>query len=434
MIVYILAYMKHDNSGYVKTTRKVVVVGGGPAGLIAAGEAAGRGAETLLLERMKSCGRKLSITGKGRCNLTNSASLADFLEAFGPNGKFLRQAFMAYFNSDLVAFIESLGVPIELERGGRYFPVDNNAPEIAQALARWAGRQGVTIRPNSQVTGLAFDDEKLSGLELKSGKKLPVDAVVVATGGLSYPGTGSTGDGYAWAEAVGHTVVPTRPALVPVETRGNLAQRLQGLSLRNVTATLLVDDQPQTTMLGEMLFTHFGLSGPIILQMSQLIVDALAARKEVAVSLDLKPGLDERKLEARLLRDFKSLGKKQFNTILKELLPSSLIPVCCDLCEIPPEATGNQITTAERRRLRKWLKDFRLEVSGYRSYDEAIITAGGIDLKEIDPRTMESKIVPGLYFAGEILDLDGPTGGYNLQVAFSTGWLAGRAAAADAES
>jgi hypothetical protein len=258
---------------------------------------------------------------------------------------------------------------------------------------------------------------------------LRADAVIVATGGASYPGTGSTGDGYRLAESVGHTIVPIRPALVPLETAGDVAPRLQGLSLHNVNVRLWINGKKQAEAFGEMLFTHFGVSGPIILSLSGRIVDALRQGRRVTLSIDLKPALDERKLDARLLRDLDAHGKRQFRTLLKDLLPSKLIPVCTDLTSISPYKVGHQITAQERKRLRTWLKDFRLEVTGHRPLAEAIITAGGVDVREIDPRTMASRLVDGLYFAGEVLDVDADTGGYNLQAAFSTGWLAGRSAA-----
>ncbi len=413
---------------------RVLVVGAGASGLMAAGQAALCGAEAVLLEKTRRPGCKLSLTGKGRCNLTNRAPLADFLEAFGPSGKFLRQAFMQFFNSDLVAFLEILGVSVQLERGGRFFPSDDQAPDVVSALQEWAVASGVKVRTHSRVRELLVDGDEIAGVRIDPKKKLPADAVILATGGLAYPDTGSTGDGYALAEAVGHSIVPTRPALVPVETRGDLAARLQGLNLRNVTASLLVNGRKQAEMLGEVWFTSFGLSGPIILHLSKQIVDAKRAGKAVEISIDLKPALSERKLEARLLREFKAHGTHLLPDVLKELLPMSLVPVSSDLIGIPTDVTGNQITTAERRRLRRWLKDFRLEITGYRSFREAIITAGGINLGEINPRTMESRLVRGLYFAGEILDIDGPTGGYNLQAAFSTGWLAGRSAAGPVEA
>ena len=418
-----------ENPGSIRSGRSIIVVGGGPAGLIAAGEAALAGATVTLLEKKSQTGRKLAITGKGRCNLTNSAPLSEFLEAFGPNGRFLRQAFMQFFNADLVAFIEELGVKIDLERGGRYFPVDNRAEDIALALRNWAAAAGAEIRTGTTVDELLIKDQRVVGVNVGHRKEIKADAVIVATGGRSYPGTGSTGDGYRLAETAGHLLVPTRPALVPIETAGRTAKALQGLSLKNVTVSLLIDDKQTDQTLGEMLFTHFGLSGPIILLLSGQIVDAVRLRKKVSLSLDLKPAVNEKKLEARLLREFTAHGNKQLPNILKELLPAKMIPVCLDLLDFPSDLEGNQVTTAERRRLRHWLKDFRFEVTGYRPIKEAIITAGGVNLKEIEPRSMESKLVRGLYFAGEVLDVNGPTGGYNLQAAFSTGWLAGRSAA-----
>jgi len=416
-------------SDFDLTGKRVIVVGGGASGLIAAGEAAKAGATTILLEKKIQTGRKLAITGKGRCNLTNSAPLEEFLEAFGPNGRFLRQAFMQFFNTELVGFIEELGVKIDLERGGRFFPVDNRAEDIALALENWAKAAKVEIQTGRAVDELLIENERVAGVQSGRQKRIEADAVIVATGGRSYPGTGSTGDGYRLAEAVGHTLVPTRPALVPIETAGTVAKALQGLSLKNVSLKFLVDGKEQDQALGEMLFTHFGMSGPIILHLSGQIVDALELRKKVVLSLDLKPAVSEKKLEARLLREFTANGNKQLQNILKELLPAKMIPVCLDLLDLPIDLNGNQVTTDERRRLRHWLKDFSFEVTGHRPIAEAIITAGGVNLKEIDPRSMESQLIPGLYFAGEVLDLNGPTGGYNLQAAFSTGWLAGRSAA-----
>jgi predicted Rossmann fold flavoprotein len=407
---------------------QVIVVGGGASGLMAAGQAAESGAKTLLLEKMHRPGRKLRITGKGRCNLTNLAPLPEFVAHFGTNGRFLRQAFSRFFAADLVAFFEGLGVRTVTERGGRVFPTSDQAQEIVDALVRWVDEQGVTLRTRSPVERLLVEGERVVGVT--SGDRLyRAGAVIIATGGASYPGTGSTGDGYRLAESVGHTIVPIRPALVPLETAGDVAPRLQGLSLRNVTARVWVGGKKQAEAFGEMLFTHFGVSGPIILSLSRQIVDALCQGRHVTLSIDLKPALDERKLDARLLRDLNAHGKRQFRTLLKDLLPSKLIPVCVDLTSIPPHKVGHQITAQERERLRTWLKDFRLEVTGHRPFAEAIITAGGVHTQEVDPRTMASRLVEGLYFAGEVLDVDADTGGYNLQAAFSTGWLAGRSAA-----
>jgi predicted Rossmann fold flavoprotein len=410
--------------------RRVIVVGGGAAGLMAAGQAAELGAETLLLEKMKRPGRKLRITGKGRCNLTNLTPLPEFIAHFGPNGRFLRQAFSRFFTSELVAFLEGLGIQTVTERGGRVFPCSNQAQDVVDRLVQWVGERGVTVRTESPVERLLVEDGRAVGVKLaQPGLLYHADAIILATGGASYPGTGSTGDGYGLAAALGHTIVPIRPALVPLETAGDVAPRLQGLSLRNVSVRVWADGKKQAEAFGEMLFTHFGLSGPIILSLSRQVVDALRQGQKVTLAIDLKPALNDRKLDARLLRDLDEHGKRQFQTLLKELLPRKLIPVCIELTGIPADRVGHQITAEERRRLRTWLKDFRLEVIGHRPFTEAIITAGGVDTREVDARTMASRLVAGLYFAGEVLDLDADTGGYNLQAAFSTGWVAGRSAA-----
>jgi len=425
------------------TTYDVIVIGGGAAGLMAAGHAARLGARTLVLEKMSRPGRKLRITGKGRCNLTNTAPLPDFVEHFGPNGRFLYSAFQQFFADDLIAFFADLGVTTVVERGGRVFPASSEAGEVVDALARWAAAGGAAIKPGAPVERLVVQAGRVIGVQVgapatrrgQTPRTPPAaglyraPAVIVATGGASYPGTGSTGDGYRLAAAVGHSVIPVRPALVPLETAGDVAARLQGLSLRNVSVTLSTDGKPQAGAFGEMLFTHFGVSGPVILSLSRAAVDALDTGGRVRLAIDLKPALDEAKLDARLLRDLDAHGRQQFHTVLKGLLPRTLIPVCCELARIPPDKPAHQVTAKDRRRLRAWLKGFYLDVTGYRSWHEAIVTAGGVDLREVDPRTMESRLVAGLYFAGEVLDLDADTGGYNLQAAFSTGWLAGRSAA-----
>lgn len=408
---------------------RVIVVGGGPAGLMAAGQAAALGVKTVLLEKMDRPGRKLAITGKGRCNLTNVAPLEDFLAHFGTNGRFLRQAFHRFFTPDLLAFLATLGVETVTERGGRVFPAGENAREVVDALLHWVLAQGVSIQTRTPAARLAVEGQRIVGVETRDGRVLPARAVIVATGGASYPGTGSTGDGYRMAEAVGHTIVPIRPALVPLETAGEIAPRLQGLSLRNVTVRMFVNGRKQGEWFGEMLFTHFGVSGPIILTLSKQAVDALRRKDRVALSIDLKPALDMKKLDARLLRDIEAHGKRHVQNWLKGLLPLKLIPLCLELTDIHPHKEAHRITAVERKRLRSWLKDFRLDVSGHRPLAEAIVTAGGVDTRQVDPRTMGSRRITGLYFAGEVLDVDADTGGYNLQAAFSTGWLAGRAAA-----
>jgi len=426
---YIRVTMRQNDSSIRTSQRQVVVVGGGPAGLMAAGTAASLATETSLVEKMDRSGRKLSITGKGRCNLTNHASLEQFLDAYGPNGKFLRQALMQFSNTDLVAFVESLGVPIELERSGRFFPSGNRAADITHALTKWAIETGVNIRPDSPATKLLVEDGQMAGVQVSTGKVIPAKSVVLATGGLSYPETGSTGDGYSLAQAVGHNIVPPRPALVPVETKGDIAPQLQGLSLRDVGIRLMINDRLEASLVGDLLFTHFGLSGPVILYLSRQIVDALRTGSRIEITLDLLAAMDEKTLEVRLLSSFNEMGKRELHNILEELLPVRLVTALLDVLDLSGQTTGSQVTIAERRRLRHALKDFRLTVTGHRSWDEAIVTAGGVSLDEVDPRTMQSRLVKGLYFAGEVLDIDGPTGGYNLQAAFSTGRLAGQSAA-----
>jgi len=423
---------------------QVIVIGGGPAGLMAAGQAAATGAETLLLEKMSHPGRKLLITGKGRCNLSNVAPLEEFIEHFSPDGRFLRSAFTRFFTNELIEFLDKLEVETVLERGERIYPVSNDAQDVVDALTYWVQKNGASIRTQTKVEKLLVEHERVVGVQVTNphgsvpepkSKDQPASikylakSVIIATGGASYPGTGSTGDGYRLAEDVGHTIVPIRPALVPLVSSGKIAPRLQGLSLRNVNARLIVDGNKQSEAFGEMLFTHFGLSGPIILSLSRKVVDALLANHEVAISIDLKPALDDAKLDARLMRGFDIHGKRQYRTLLQELLPRKLIPVCIDLTDIPPGKRAHQITSDERKRLRTWLKDFRFQISGHRSFSQAIVTAGGVSTREVNPRSMASLIIDGLYFAGEVLDLDADTGGYNLQAAFSTGWLAGLSAA-----
>jgi predicted Rossmann fold flavoprotein len=422
----------------------VIVVGGGPAGMMAAGMAAASDARTTLLEKMDQPGRKLRITGKGRCNLTNSTPLDDFIDHFGENGRFLYSPFSRFFNADLLEFMQQLGIQTVEERGGRIFPVHDDAQEIVSALEAWMAGKGVVLQARTKVEKLIVENGHLEGAvcferQIPSPRSKPGDdkvdrrvrarALILATGGASYPGTGSTGDGYRLAASVGHTIVPIRPALVPLEIEGDVPSRLQGLSLRNVNVRFFHKDDVFAERFGEMLFTHFGVSGPIVLSQSRKVVDALREGWPVELSIDLKPALDDAKLDARLLRDLDAHGKRQFQTILKDLLPRKLIPVCIDLVGIPAKKPAHQISAGERQRLRTWLKDFRLSVTGHRSFKEAIVTAGGVDLREVDPRTMGSKLVDGLYFAGEVLDLDADTGGYNLQAAFSTGWLAGKSAA-----
>ncbi len=405
----------------------LIVIGAGAAGMMAAGQAASQGAKTLLLEKMDQPGRKIFITGKFRCNLTNTVPIEEFIAHFGPRGKFLRQAFHRFFSPDLVWFFKELGVETVEERGGRVFPASGCAQEVVKALVTWLDSQNVCIKTYSPVEQLLIEEAQIHGVTTPQAS-YRAQGVVVATGGASYPGTGSTGDGYALAKAAGHSIIPIQPALVPLVTGGDTASRLQGLSLRNVLVSTWIRGEKTVEAFGEMLFTHFGLSGPIILTLSKLVVPALEAGQKVQVAIDLKPALDKDQLKKRLQRDFDKQGKKYFRTMLKGLLPAKLIPVCIDQNRIPAEKVCNQVTAQEREQLVDWLKDFRLDVADHRGFRHAIITSGGVDTQEINPRTMESLLVKGLYFAGEVIDVDADTGGYNLQAAFSTGWLAGRSA------
>ncbi|MBN2467160.1 MAG: NAD(P)/FAD-dependent oxidoreductase [Deltaproteobacteria bacterium] len=409
------------------TKPRIAVIGGGPAGLIAAGQAAEAGGETILLEKMNRCGRKLCITGKGRCNITNVANVADFIDHFGTKGRFLRQAFSRFFTPELMGFFEERGLALITERGGRVFPASGKASDVLHVLLKWLRQCGVGIKYSSRVDDLLTGNGRIAGVVCRGGR-ISCDAVILATGGASYPATGSTGDGYRLAESVGHSIVPIRPALVPLETLGDAAKEMAGLTLRNVVVQLLVNGRKGKKAFGEMTFAAFGVTGPVILTVSGAAVDALRAGDAVALSIDLKPALDEKKLDARLLRDFSSRSREGFSSLLRGLLPAEMVPVCLRFTGIAPDRTAGIVTAAERRRLRAWLKDFRLEVTGHRPFTEAIITAGGVNSGEIDPRTMESRRTKGLFIAGELLDVHADTGGYNLQAAFSTGWVAGRSA------
>lgn len=407
----------------------VLIIGAGAAGLMAAGQSAAAGARTLVLEKMPRPARKLCITGKGRCNLTNIAPVKDFLDHFPAGRRFLRNAFARFFSNELIAFFHSIGIATVTERGGRVFPVSNRALDVVDALEDWAGKQSAHIRTSCSVHELLLDSERVVGVLTAGGERITAPTVILAAGGSSYPGTGSTGDGYALARAAGHTVNSPRPSLVPLETAGNLAPRLQGLSLKNVRITLWADGRKQTDAFGEMLFTHFGLSGPAILTLSRTVVDLMQDGMAVELSIDLKPALDDQKLDARLQRELSAHGKMKLANLLKSLLPQKLIPVCLEQTGAAGDKPAHQVTGMERKHLRLWLKDFRFQVTAHRGMNEAIVTAGGVDTREIDPKTMASRKVKGLYLCGEVLDVDADTGGYNLQAAFSTGWLAGRSAA-----
>ena len=408
----------------------VIVIGAGPAGLLAAGRAAELGGKVLVLEKMKHEGRKLLITGKGRCNITNDAPISEFIKHIYPNGRFLRNTFSSFFSKDIIKLLEEHGVESTLERGGRYFPASNRSRDVLNALLQWVKNHKVEIRCGYRVEELLVEDNTVIGVKA-NGKNLLCNHVIMATGGKSYPATGSNGEGYELARHVGHTVVKARPALVPLETKGDLAQKLQGLNLKNVKATVWVNGKKRADDFGEMIFTHFGLSGPIILTLSREVVRELQDKNRVEVSIDLKPALDEQKLDTRLIRDLNEHGNKKLLNIFKLWLPASMITVFVELLNIDTEKECNQVSSKERKQILYLMKNLVFKISNYRSFKEAIITSGGINTKEISQKTMESKIVKGLYFAGEMIDLDAETGGYNLQIAYSTGWLAGNSCMKD---
>ncbi len=409
------------------TGERIIVVGAGAAGLMAAGIAAECGADVLLLEKMSSPARKIRISGKGRCNLSNVAELSDFIAHFGKSGLFLRQVFSTFFTPELIAFFESRGLKLQVERGGRIFPVDGDAPAVARLLLNWVKQSGVAVKTEEAVQQLIIKDGRVTGV-VCAGRRIPGNTVIMATGGASYSRTGSTGDGYRLLEDIGHTLVPVRPALVPLETQKSAVRGLAGLELRNIMLRLYIDGKRKDQKFGELSFTPSGLGGPIVLTMSLMAVDAIRQNKSVSVSLDLKPALDDAKLDARLLRDIQKRGKEPMASVLRGLIPQQLVETCLQETRIPHEQPAGVLSAAARRSLRHWLKDFRFEIIGHRPLEEAIVTAGGIVTREINPHTMESKIIRGLYVVGELLDIQGDTGGYNLQAAFSTGWAAGKAA------
>jgi len=402
----------------------VIVVGAGPAGLLAAGRAAELGGKVLVLEKMRQEGRKLLITGKGRCNITNNTALGDFITHVNPNGRFLRNAFSQFFSTDIINLLSKHGVETILERGGRYFPASNKSADVLQALLKWVNKLNVEIRCGHRVEKLIVENNEIQGIQA-NGQKFTTSHVILATGGNSYPATGSNGEGYELARRVGHSIVKVRPALVPLETEGSVAQELQGLTLKNVRAAVWVNDKKAAEDFGEMIFTHFGLSGPIILTLSRIVVDELHKNNKVEITIDLKPALDEQKLDMRLLRDLNEHGKKKINNVFRYWLPSTMVPVFIDLLGLDTEKECHQISSKERKQIRYLLKNLRFRITNHRPFKEAIITAGGVSTNEIFSKTMESKVVKGLFFAGEIIDLDAESGGYNLQIAYSTGWLAG---------
>lgn len=410
--------------------KKVVVVGGGPAGMIAAYSAACSGARVELLEKNKRLGVKLGITGKGRANITSAADLDEFIASYPGNGRFLYSALHEFSNWDLIDFFASRGLKSVVERGQRVFPESQRAGDVIEVLHRTLLKTGVQIHTGTAVQNILIHNNQVQGVVTGSGT-VHADAVIIATGGLSYPSTGSTGDGYSWAEEAGHHIISPRASLVPLVVKEDWVKELQGLSLKNVRAAAFRPDGVKINEdFGEMLFTHFGVSGPIILSMSSDIGKYMFEKQQpVRLVLNLKPALSEEKLDERVLRDLSRYSRRQFKNSLDELLPQKMIPVVIRLSGIHPEKETNQVNKEERKKLVGLLKNMEMTVIAVRPIKEAIVTAGGVDVKEVHPKTMESKRVSGLYFAGEVLDVDGYTGGFNLQAAFSTGYCAGKYAA-----
>ncbi|HEY9061785.1 MAG TPA: NAD(P)/FAD-dependent oxidoreductase [Pseudobacteroides sp.] len=404
--------------------RKVFVVGGGPAGIMAAGKAAELGNEVVLFEKNDRLGKKILISGKGRCNITNNTDIEGLIKNTPGNGNFLYSSFYTFSNQDLIAMLNGLGLETKVERGERVFPVSDSSKDVVDALWRFLKIKGVSVRLSTPIDNVDIKDGKVTGVVTRDGRKLECDSVVIATGGISYPGTGSTGDGYKIAKGLGHHVIDLKPSLVPLLAKEKWVKDLQGLSLKNVAITLKNSKGKKVyNDFGEMLFTHFGVSGPLILSASRHILDY--DYKDVVLSIDLKPALNEEKLYDRLTRDFEKYSRKQFKNALDDLLPSKMIPIIIDLSSISPEKFVNQITREERRGIVKLLKNLEVNICGARPISEAIVTAGGVSTLEINPSTMESKLVKGLFFAGEVVDVDAYTGGFNLTIAFSTGFLAG---------
>ena len=409
----------------------VIVVGGGAAGMFAAIVAAKNGHQVTLYEKNEKLGKKIFITGKGRCNITNAADMEELFDAVVTNSKFLYSSFYGYTNQNVIDFFEDAGVPVKIERGNRVFPISDHSSDVIRALEREMKKVGVKVCLNTEVKSVEAEKGKFDKVVLKDTTTQTADACIVATGGLSYRSTGSTGDGFRFAENVGHKVTQCFPSLVPMETKEPWICELQGLSLRNVEAKILDGKKELYKDFGEMLFTHFGVSGPLIISASSYVgkkfMDKNGQKKELTLEIDLKPALTEEQLDQRVLRDFEENHNRQFKNAITKLFPTKLIPVMLELGGIDPEKKVNSIEKEERKQFVHLIKHFRMTLTGLRDYPEAIITKGGVNVKEIDPGTMESKLVKRLYFAGEVLDLDALTGGFNLQIAWSTGYAAGNA-------
>ena len=403
---------------------RVGIIGGGAAGMMAAVAAAESGQEVHIFEKNEKLGKKVYITGKGRCNVTNACPAEDFFQNMVTNGKFLYSSFYGFTNEDIIRFLEREGCPLKTERGQRVFPVSDKSSDVIRAFSRCLDRLGVKVHLGEEVEDLLAEDGRCAGIRLKKGgRQERFDRVIVATGGLSYPATGSTGDGYRFAEETGHRVTELSPALVPFETAEADARELQGLALKNVEATVYRGKKVLYREFGEMLFTHFGVSGPVLLSASSY--GAKYIRKEpLTLSIDLKPALSEEQLDARLVREFEAQQNKQFKNSLGGLLPAKMIPVMVARSGIPPQTKVNQITREQRMALVSCIKAFTLQPVAFSPIEEAIVTSGGVQVTQVNPATMQSKLLDGLFFAGEVLDVDAYTGGFNLQIAFSTGYLA----------
>lgn len=406
----------------------LVVIGGGAAGMMCAATAADRGLKVILLDPNRQLGRKLRITGKGRCNLTNNCEIKTFMQNIPGDGRFLFSALNRLSPADTMALFESRGLELKTERGNRVFPVSDNANDVAGTMARWCARSGVAAL-RCKAKKVVVENGAVTGVETEKGL-IPCRAAAVCTGGLSYPLTGSTGDGLRFAQALGHSVTPPRASLVPLESPDAYCAEMQGFSLKNVVLSAYEEDKLIYKELGEMLFTHFGVSGPLVLSASAHMRHM--GSKNYRLEIDLKPALDEKKLDARILRDFEKYANREFKNALSDLAGSAMIPVLVRLSGIPEDTKVNSVTREQRMKLLHLFKAFPVTVSGTRPIDEAIVTAGGVNTKEINPRTMESKLISELYFAGEVLDLDGYTGGFNLQIAWSTGFVAGNSVLKDA--
>ncbi|WP_347979594.1 NAD(P)/FAD-dependent oxidoreductase [Hungatella hominis] len=411
--------------------KTVIIVGGGAAGMLAGIAAARNGGTVHIFEKNEKLGKKVFITGKGRCNVTNACDTEDLFRNVVTNSKFLYSSFYGFNNFDMMALLEEAGCPLKTERGNRVFPVSDKSSDVIKALSGMLGRLGTEVHLHSEVKELLLEDGRCRGILLKKGgaeTKVYGDAVIVACGGLSYPTTGSTGDGYRFAGAAGHTVTELSPALVPFVVKEPVVKELQGLSLKNIEAVVMRGKKVIYREFGEMLFTHYGVSGPVLLSASSYAVKELK-KGPLSLVIDLKPALSEEQLDARLLREFEGTLNKQFKNALVHLFPSKLVPVMVERSGISPEKKVNEITREERKQIIQATKSFTVTITGLRDYNEAIITQGGVSVKEVNPSTMESKLVSGLYFAGEVLDLDAVTGGFNLQIAWSTAWTAGSEAA-----